>query len=243
MINVPTPHNEAKSGDIAKIVIMPGDPLRAKYIADNYLTDVVMYNQVRNMFSFTGMYEGVKISVQPSGMGIPSMGIYSKELFDGYDVELIIRVGSAGTLSDNIKLRDIVVSEAVGTESVYPKILGIDDELITANEDLLALTREYIENEGLNNVNFGKTFTSVIFYNTRENLLNTKKEGYLALEMENAALYTNAKIANKKALSIMTISDNPLTGEELSAYERQTSFDEMIKIALDLVKKYTSERK
>ncbi len=240
---VPTPHNEAKKGDIANIVIMPGDPLRAEYIANKFLSDVVCYNKVRNMYGFTGKYKGMKISIQASGMGIPSMGIYSKELFDGYDVDVIIRVGSAGSLVDNIKLRDIVVSESVGSDSNYLNLLGLDSSVdLAADEQLLNIAKNYESSKIANKLIFGKTFTSILFYNGLEGLKKVSNEGYLAVEMETLALYANAKLSNKKALSIFTISDNPLTGEALSSKDRQCSFNEMVEIALDVALKYQNER-
>lgn len=237
MINVPTPHNEAKKGDIAKIVIMPGDPLRAEYIAKKYLEDAVCYNKVRNMYGFTGMYKGVRVSVQASGMGIPSMGIYSKELFEGYDVDTIIRVGSAGSLSSSIQLKDIVVAGTVASDSNYLSCVGIEENTLIANEELLEKVKEYASTNNINNINIDKVFTSIIFYDSKENLEKIANEGYLAVEMETLALYANAKKASKKALSILTISDDLIKGESLSSKERQESFDKMIEIALGITEK------
>ncbi len=237
MIKIPTPHNEAESGQIAKVVIMPGDPLRAKYIAEKYLTDVVCYNKIRNMFGFTGYYNGVKVSIQASGMGIPSMGIYSKELFEGYGVDTIIRIGSAGTVSSKININDIVVSEFVGSDSNYLNAVGIkEDSLITADNKLVENLKNYLCENDISNVVFGKTFSSIVFYDTKDHINKLKEQGYLAVEMETLALYANAKLAQKRALSLFTISDNIITGERLSSKQREVSFDKMIKVALDLAK-------
>ena len=235
MINVPTPHNSANLGDIAKTVLMPGDPLRAKYIADKYLKDVELYNNVRGMLGFTGTYKDVKISVQGSGMGIPSMGIYSKELFDGYNVENIIRVGSVGALSDDVKLRDIIVANEVVTDSNYLNTFENCNNINpVCSEKLLNKLKEIIVNNNETTVKIGKVFTSDKFYNSNENLIKEKNTGALGVEMETLALYTNAKISNKNAIAMFTVSDAPLRGESLSADDRQNTFDEMIKIALEL---------
>ncbi len=237
MIEVPTPHNEAKKGDIAKYVIMPGDPLRAKHIAEKYLTDVVCYNKVRNMFGFTGYYKGVKVSVQASGMGIPSMGIYSKELFEGYDVDVIIRVGTAGGLNDKLKLKDIVIAESVKSNSNYLNAIGMKENLeLKADKKLLQEFKEYIKNKNKKAV-FGKIFTNILFYSSLQDLEEIKNQGFLAVEMETLALYANAKLANKKALSILTVSDKPITKDALTSFQRQETVDEMVEIALDVILK------
>ena len=241
-INVPTPHNEAKKGDIANIVIMPGDPLRAKYIAEKYLTDTVCYNKVRNVLGFTGMYNNIKISVQASGMGVASMGIYSRELYEGYDVDLIIRVGSAGALADDINLRDIIIAEKVTCDSNYLKLVGLGKNTIDASSKMLESVHELVKQNGIENVKFGKTFTSLLFYNDVNNLIEHAKDGYLAVEMETSALYANAKLANKEALGIFTVSDNPIKNIGLSSEDREKTFDDMIEIALKLAEKYEQER-
>lgn len=230
---VPTPHNKAKYGEIAKTVLMPGDPLRAKYIADNYLQNVVCYNDVRGMFGFTGTYKGKRISVQGSGMGIPSMGIYSKELFEGYEVDNIIRIGSAGAISDSLQVRDIVVATSVDTDSNYP-LNVIGEEYFLEPSYYLLEKLELLNSEKNLNLKFGEIFTSDIFYSSKEDLQKLKEQEILAVEMETAALYTNATYAGKNAMSILTISDCPLRGESLSSEERQKSFNEMMEIALEL---------
>lgn len=230
---VPTPHNSAKLGDIAKTVLMPGDPKRAEYIAKNYLKDVICYNEVRGMLGFTGTYKGVRISVQGSGMGIPSMGIYSAELFNGYNVENIIRIGSAGGIDDTIKLRDIVVAKTVQTDSNYPKnLIGDNYDLKCSNKLLEKLIK--LDNEKGYKLRFGNVFTSDIFYNKNENLEKLKENNVLGVEMETAGLYTNAINMNKNAISILTISDIPLKNESLSSLDRQNSFNEMMEVALEL---------
>ncbi len=240
-IDVPTVHNEAKKGDIAHIVIMPGDPLRAKYIVEKYLTNVVCYNKVRNVFGYTGMYNNTKISVQASGMGVASMGIYSRELYEGYDVDLIIRVGSAGALADNINLRDVIVSEEVTCDSNYLKLVGINENTVCGSSKMIESVKELIEKENIQNAKFGKTFTSLLFYNDKSNLIKCAEEGYLAVEMETSALYANAKLANKDALAIFTVSDNPIKNIGLNSSEREKTFNEMIEIALKLSEKYEQE--
>ena len=241
-IKVPTVHNEAKKEDIAKTVIMPGDPLRAKYIADNFLEDVVCYNNVRNMLGFTGKYKGVRISVQGSGMGIPSMGIYSKELFEGYDVDNIIRIGSAGCLfnenasnvANSVKLRDILVAKTVDTDSNYIVTNNVEDKVFPeCSEELLSMLNNIAKKEKIE-VKCGEIFTSDVFYNSMQNLLELSKKDVLGVEMETLALYTNAKIANKNALAIYTVSDNPITGDSISSEEREKGLNKMIKLALEL---------
>ena len=169
---VPTPHNSAKKGEIAKTVLMPGDPLRAKYIAEKYLTDVKMYNEVRNMYGFTGKYKGKEISVQGSGMGVPSMGIYSRELFEGYDVDNIIRIGSAGALANDkasdiaksVKLRDIIVATSVNTDSNYVLANDIEDDFYpVVSDNILEIVKNITEEEKID-VKFGEIFTSDVFY-------------------------------------------------------------------------------
>lgn len=230
---VPTPHNNAKIGDIAKTVLMPGDPLRAKYIAEKYLENVVCYNEVREMFGFTGTYKGVRISIQGSGMGCPSMGIYSMELFNGYNVDNIIRVGSIGGLSDDVNLRDIIVAKYVLTDSNYPSVV-VDDEYLPIASSILLQKLENLSKDFNVNLKIGKIYTSDFFYSELDYLKNLKHRGILGVEMETAALYANAKKTGKNAISLLTVSDKPLKGESLEASERQNTFDDMIKIALEL---------
>lgn len=235
-----TPHIEAKLGEIAPIVLMPGDPLRAKFIAENFLSDVTQFNGVRGMLGFTGMYNGVKISVMGSGMGIPSMGIYAYELYKFYNVETIVRVGTAGGIADSIKLRDIVIAQAACTDSNFINQFELAGHFAPiADFDLLRKAVETAKKAD-KNVHVGNVITSDIFYgDCPENkaLQNWKKMGILAVEMEAAGLYTIAARMNKKALSILTISDMVFTHEQTSPEERQEGFSDMIKIALETVTK------
>ena len=229
-----TPHNAAKKGDIAKTVLMPGDPLRAKYIAETFLEDAVCFNTVRNMFGYTGIYKGKKVSVMGSGMGIPSIGIYSYELYHDYDVEAIIRIGSAGGISDKVKLKDVVIGMGASTDSNYAAQYQLPGTYAPiADFGLLRKAVEAGEALGISVV-VGNTVSSDHFYNEFRDVNELwKKMGVLAVEMEAAALYMNAARAGKKALCICTISDHLFTGEELSAEDRQTGFTDMMKIALE----------
>lgn len=229
-----TPHNKANVGDIAKTVLMPGDPLRAKYIAEEFLDDVVCFNTVRNMFGYTGTYKGKPLSVMGHGMGMPSMGIYSYELYDQYGVENIIRIGSAGGLSDEVDLMDIVIAMGASTNSNYAsqyKLLGILAPI--ADFGLLRTAVEVAEKKQCK-VQVGNILSSDTFYtdDPKDNDL-WKRMHVLAVEMESAALYYNAARLGKKALCILTISDHLYSGKELSAEERQTGFRQMMEIALE----------
>lgn len=229
-----TPHNTAKKGDIAKTVLMPGDPLRAKYIAETFLEDAVCFNTVRNMFGYTGTYKGKRVSVMGSGMGMPSIGIYSYELYHDYDVEAIIRIGSAGGISDKVKLKDVVIGMGASTDSNYAVQYQLPGTYAPiADFGLLRRAVEAGEALGISVV-VGNMVSSDHFYNEFQNVNELwKKMGVLAVEMEAAALYMNAARAGKKALCICTISDHLFTGEELSAEDRQTGFTDMMKIALE----------
>lgn len=236
---LPTPHIGAKSRDeIAKTVLMPGDPLRAKFIADNYLKDVTCFNTVRNMLGFTGYYNGTKVSVMGGGMGMPSVGIYSYELFNFYGVDNIIRIGTAGAISDLVDVRNVVVGVGACTNSNYAlqyKLPGTFSP--TADYSLLRLAEESIKEIGVKAV-FGNILSSDTFYDDNEESLKLwKKMGVLAVEMEAAALYMNASRAGKRALCILTISDCPFKGTSLSSDERQSGFSEMMKVALNMVEK------
>lgn len=214
---------------------MPGDPLRAKFIADNYLEDLVCFNQVRNMFGYTGTYKGKRVSVMGSGMGMPSIGIYSYELYNFYDVDNIIRIGSAGGIADDIKLRDIVIGMGASTNSNFAhqyKLPGTFAPI--ADFGLLRKAVESAEKLGLKTV-VGNILSSDTFYddNPEANSL-WKKMNVLCVEMEAAALYMNAARAGKNALCILTISDHVFTGEALSAEDRQNTFRDMMEIALDI---------
>lgn len=235
MSKIPTPHISAAHGSIADTVLMPGDPLRAKYIADNFLTDVECFNKVRNMFGFTGKYKGKTVSVMGSGMGMPSIGIYSYELFNFYGVQRIIRIGSAGAISDDINLRDIVLAMGACTDSAYVNQYGLSGMFAPiANFNLLKRAEEC--SRGLDvNVFVGNVFSTDVFYNNESLLPKWGEMGVLAVEMEAAALYMNAAKAGKDALCILTISDCPLRGLFTSSQEREEGFNNMVKIALDTV--------
>ncbi len=230
-----TPHNEAKAGEIAKTVLMPGDPLRAKFIAEQYLEDVVCFNQVRNMLGFTGTYKGKKVSVMGGGMGMPSIGIYSYELYNFYDVDNIIRIGSAGGIAEDIKLRDIVIGMGASTNSDFARQYQLPGTYAPiADFSLLRKAVEAADNMNIKTV-VGNVLSSDTFYddNKDANAL-WRKMNVLAVEMEAAALYMNAARANKKALCILTISDHVFTGESLSAEDRQLTFRDMMEIALEI---------
>lgn len=247
MINTPTPHNEAKLGDIAKVVLMPGDPLRAKYIAENFLENVVQYNHVRGMNGYTGEYNGVKVSVQGSGMGIPSIGIYSMELFDGYDVDTIIRVGSAGSMDNpdadetakSVNVGDIIIARDAITDSNYANANGWDYEP-TASEKVLEIALRL--SSEMDNVKVGTIYSSDSFYMSDEDLKARARTNTLGVEMETFGLYMNAKHTGKNALGIFTCSDKPLKGEGMSSQERETGLNQMIKLALDIAVEIEKER-
>ena len=235
MAMVPTPHNGAKEGDFAKTVLMPGDPLRAKYIAETYLENPRLVTSVRNMLGYTGTYKGKEISVMGGGMGMPSVGIYTYELFNFYGVDNIIRIGSAGALSDKLKLKDVVIGMGACTDSNYAAQYGLPGTFAPiADYGLLRRAVEVAEKQGTNVV-VVNVLSSDAFYNANKNANDLwKSMGVLAVEMEAAALYMNAAKAGKNALCILSISDHIYSGEELSAEERQVGFGKMMEIALEL---------
>ena len=235
MATTPTPHNAAVEGQIAKTVLMPGDPLRAKLLADTYLENVEQFNTVRNMFGYTGTYKGQPVSVMGSGMGMPSIGIYSYELFNFYGVDNILRIGSAGGLSPEVKLRDIVIGMSSSTDSNYPSQYGMPGT-IAPTADFGLLSKAVAGAEKLSYpVRVGNILASDVFYTVDNSLTKWASMDVLAVEMESAALYLNAMYAHKHALTLLTISDLPLTGEALTAEERQTSFTQMMEVALSVV--------
>ncbi len=235
MSNVPTPHINAKEGDFAKTVLMPGDPLRAKHIADTYLDDARQVTSVRNMLGFTGTYKGRPISVMGGGMGIPSIGIYSYELYNFYGVENIIRIGSAGALHDDLKVMDVVLAIGACTNSSFAQQFGLPGTFApTPDYGLLSKAYDIAQKQGTHVV-VGNILSSDPFYNADPTANDKwKSMGVLAVEMEAAGLYMNAAKAGKKALCILTISDHIYTGESLSAEDRQLSFGKMMEIALEL---------
>ena len=233
-----TPHNEANKGDFAKTVIMPGDPLRAKYIAENFLDDYKLVNQVRGMLAYTGTYKGKEISVMAHGMGMPSVGIYSYELFKFYDVENIIRIGSCGGYKPELKLFDIVLSENVFSESNYALTLNNDDCHIVSSSKELNSIIENTAKETNTNIISGNTVSTDCFdvYMTDVNKFMKRLPGNfnpVSVEMEAFALFYNAKLPNKKASCLMSVVDSKFIKNVATAEERQTGLNNMIKLALD----------
>jgi len=231
----PTPHIDAKPEDFGKTVLMPGDPLRAKLIAETFLEDAVLVNNVRGIQGYTGTYKGKKVSVMASGMGMPSMAIYSYELFNCFDVDNIIRIGSIGGIAEDIKLRDIVVAVSCSTNSNYINQFGLPGTYApTASYKLVSLAVDKCKSMG-SSYHVGNILTSDTFYNDNaENDSLWDKMGVLGVEMESAALYCNAARAKKNALAICTVSDHVMRGESLPAKDRQESFTEMMQIALEV---------
>ena len=235
MSNIPTPHITAKEGDFARTVLMPGDPLRAKYIAENFLTDAVLVNNVRGVNGYTGMYNGTRVSVMASGMGMPSMGIYSYELFKFYDVDNIIRIGTAGSLQPDLKIRDLAIAMGACTDSNYAAQYELPGTFAPiASFDLLRKAVDQAEKMGNVGYKVGNVASSDVFYSERPTMEAWQKMGVLAVEMETAALYMNAARTGKNALTICTISDSLVTGEVTTSEERQTSFADMMKVALEI---------
>lgn len=241
MLTTPTPHISAAPGDFGKTVLMPGDPLRAKFIAENFLENPVLVNNVRGVQGHTGYYRGVRVSVMASGMGMPAMGIYSHELFNGYGVENIIRVGSAGAIQENIQLYDLVIAQGACTDSNFAAQFHLPGTFapIASWELLTEAVRAAAANGARYHV--GNVNSSDVFYGDHDgvpqgldSLYGLQKMGVLALEMEAAALYMNAARYGKRALCICTVSDHILTGAQTTSAERQTAFTAMIKIALDV---------
>lgn len=235
MSNIPTAHNNAKANDFAKTVLMPGDPLRAKYIAETYLENPRQVTAVRNMFGYTGTYKGKEISVMGGGMGMPSIGIYSYELFNFYGVDQIIRIGSAGALQDHIKVMDVVIGMGACTDSNYAYQYGLPGTFAPiADYELMNKAIETAKRQGTNVV-VGNVVSSDVFYNADPTVNDRwRSMGVLAVEMEAAALYMNAAKAKKKALCMLTISDHIYTGEALCVEDRQLGFGKMMEIALEL---------
>ncbi|MGE6629723.1 purine-nucleoside phosphorylase [Bacillus sp. NPDC077027] len=227
-------HIGAEKGQIAETVLLPGDPLRAKYIADTYLENVECYNEVRGMYGFTGTYKGKRVSVQGTGMGVPSISIYVNELIQSYDVQNLIRVGSCGAIKKDVNVRDVILAMTSSTDSQMNRVaFGPIDYAPCADFDLLKKAYDTASEKDVA-VRVGNVFTADQFYNEKP-LELMDQYGILAIEMETTALYTLAAKYGRKALSILTVSDHVLTGEETTAEERQTTFDEMILIALDSV--------
>ncbi|NIK75155.1 purine-nucleoside phosphorylase [Paenibacillus castaneae] len=229
-------HIGAKQGEIAETVLLPGDPLRAKFIAETYLEDVTCYNQVRGMLGFTGTYKGQRISVQGTGMGIPSISIYVNELIQEYGVKNLVRVGTCGAMQEKVHVREIVLAQAACTDSsVNRHVFGGYDFSPIANFGLLKAAYERGMAKGLK-LHVGNVFTSDTFYRDDKSVVEKlMAHGILAVEMESTALYTLAAKYGVNALTILTVSDHLLTGEETTSEERQSTFNEMMEVALETV--------
>lgn len=230
-----TPHINANKGDIAKVVLMPGDPLRAQFIAETFLEDVVQFNDVRNMFGFTGTYKGTKVSVMGSGMGMPSIGIYSYELYNQYDVEAIIRIGSAGSYSESAKLYDVVLADSAYSESSFAKAaFNIQEDILNPSETLNALIKEKAASLNYPMI-VDRIHSSDVFYRDSGVTWQDIRDEHdvVCVEMESFALFANAQKLNKKAACLLTISDSLVTDEVTTAEERQVSFTKMMEIALE----------
>lgn len=228
-------HINASKGDVAETILLPGDPLRAKYIADTYLEDVTCYNQVRGMLGFTGTYKGQRISVQGTGMGVPSISIYVNELISEYGVKNLIRVGTCGAMQQNIRVRDVILAQASSTDSSMNRNVfgGGYDFAPVASFPLLKAAYDRAVEKGLQ-LHVGNIFSSDMFYRDDKSITQKLMDyGVLAVEMETTALYTLAAKFGVNALTILTVSDHLLTGEETTSEERQTTFNEMLEVALD----------
>ena len=234
MAAYPTPHINATPDDFAKTVLMPGDPLRSKFIAENFLEDAKLVNNVRGIQGYTGTYKGTKVSVMASGMGIPSMGIYSYELFNFFEVDNIIRIGSAGSINNDVNVRDIIIAMGASTNSNFARQFELPGTFAPiADYTILKTAIDESEKAGAN-YHVGNVLSSDTFYDAQADA-NDKwiKMGVMAIEMETAGLYMTAAAAGKRALGIFTCSDHIIKGESLPAQERQTSFTQMMEIALN----------
>lgn len=231
-----TPHNAAKAGEIAKTVLMPGDPLRAKFIAETYLENPVQFNTVRNMFGYTGTYKGHPVSVMGSGMGMPSIGIYSYELYKFYDVENIIRIGSAGAYTDQLELFDLVLADSAWSESSYAIAqAGVEGDIQLPSPELNEKIKEAAQRIQ-KPVHEARIHSSDVFYH--ESNVDGHEEFFakhncVCVEMESFALFHNARMLGKKAACLLTISDSLVTSQATTAEERQTSFNNMMEVALE----------
>ena len=228
-----TPHNSAQPGDFAKTVLMPGDPLRSKFIADTFLEDARLVNNVRGVQGYTGTYKGVPVSVMASGMGMPSMGIYSYELFSQYGVENIIRIGSAGAISSRLKLRDVIAGMGACTDSNFAHQYNLPGQFAPiADFTLLEAAVSAARELGIE-MPVGNLLSSDVFYDASDSTMRWAEMGVLAVEMESAALYMTAAMLGKRALAICSVSDSIISGEALDSKERQTTFTAMMRIALE----------
>lgn len=231
-----TPHINTNGNKIAESILLPGDPLRAKFIADNFLTDVIQFNNVRNMFGFTGKYKGKEVSVMGTGMGMPSIGIYSYELISKFGVKNLIRIGSCGALQENLKLYDVIIGQGASTDSNFASQYCLPGTFAPlASYKLLSKAVSTASDLGID-VHVGNILSSDVFYNDNKDAgLLWKKMGILGVEMEAAALYMNAAYLGANALCILTVSDNIITHEETTSEERQNAFTNMMKISLEML--------
>lgn len=233
---MPTTHNEAKLGEIAKTVLMPGDPLRAKYVAETFLENPFRFNAVRNMFGYTGMYKGQRISVMGSGMGMPSMGIYSYELFHFYDVDRIIRIGSAGSYQKQLHVYDLVLAESVWSESTYAKVQnGCEESVLYSDPALNQVVEKTAERLGYP-LKKGRIHSSDVFYREQDLALSqtiVREQACIGVEMESFALFHNANVTEKAASCLLTISNNNISEETTSPKEREQSFTRMMAVGLE----------
>ena len=229
-----TPHNEANKGDIAKTVVMPGDPLRAKYIAENFMENYKLVNQVRGMYAYTGTYKGKELTVMAHGMGMPSVGIYTYELFKFYDVENIIRIGSCGSFKEDVRLRDIIIVQGACTDSNYAHQYELPGTYSAISD--YSLLEKAVEKAKEKNLTYhvGNVLSSDLFYHADNKADKWIKMGCLATEMESYALFANAAYAGKKALTLLTVSDSLVSNEETTAEEREKTFTAMMEVALEI---------
>ena len=238
-MSIPTPHFQMKSKDeVAKTVLMPGDPLRAKFVADTFLKDAVQINSVRNTLGYTGLYNEKPISVISSGMGMPSIGIYSFELFKFYDVDRIIRIGSCGAYSSDLALYDVLLVDDVWSESSFARVqCGYDKQIISADSELNEELAVHAQNLGIE-IHRGRIHSTDVFYRENFNIYKSihAEHGCIAAEMEAFALFSNARVTGKKASCLLTVSDSLVSGELTSSEERQNAFTKMMKIALEMAK-------
>jgi len=235
MSSTPTPHNEAVRQDIAKTVIMPGDPMRSKWIAETFLDDPRLVNNIRGVQGYTGTYKGVPVTVMASGMGIPSISIYAYELFNFYDVDLIIRTGTCGSVQKDVNVRDVIIADEAYTNSDFLKNFDLpEDYRATADPEEVSAATEEAAMLGLR-CHIGPVLTEEIYYSREKNIVEKwQRKGALAFEMEAAALYANAAQAGKKALALFTVSNSILEGTEMDPKERESSLSDMVKIALEV---------
>ena len=241
-METPTTHNGARRGDIAESILLPGDPLRAKYIAEHYLEDAICYTQVRGMLGFTGTYRGVRVSVQGTGMGGPSMGIYAYELIHAYQVKHLIRIGSAGALQDTLSLGDLVMASAASYDTDYSRHRQLPGTIVpTASFSLMLTAYEAARQQNLP-LKVGPILSSDQFYtpNGVQDLVTWKKAGLLAVEMEAASLYLTAQTGGARALCLLTVTDLPFTGAEFSSEQRERTLDSMIRLGLDVAIHHSS---